>query len=33
MYPPATFDRLRRVKAEVDPANAFRQNHNMLPAD
>ena len=33
MYPPATFDRLRRVKAEVDPANAFRQNHNILPAD
>ena len=33
MYPPATFERLRRVKAQVDPGNAFRQNHNVPPAD
>ncbi|GAA1800653.1 FAD-binding oxidoreductase [Agromyces neolithicus] len=32
MYPPATFERLRRVKAQVDPGNAFRQNHNIPPA-
>lgn len=33
MYPPATFERLRRVKAEFDPGNVFRQNHNVPPAD
>ncbi|MGW9631176.1 FAD-binding oxidoreductase [Agromyces sp. NPDC055520] len=33
MYPPATLERLRRVKAEVDPGNAFRHNHNIVPAD
>ncbi|MCD2440751.1 FAD-binding protein [Agromyces sp. SYSU K20354] len=33
IYPPATFDRLRRVKAQVDPDNVFRQNHNIPPRD
>jgi hypothetical protein len=33
LYPPATFERLRHVKAQVDPGNAFRQNHNIPPAD
>ncbi|MFE6964828.1 FAD-binding oxidoreductase [Agromyces sp. NPDC057679] len=33
MYPPATLERLRRVKAEVDPGNSFRRNHNITPAD
>lgn len=32
MYPPATLERLRRVKAEIDPGNVFRQNHNITPA-
>ena len=32
MYPPATLERLRRVKAELDPGNLFRQNHNIEPA-
>jgi hypothetical protein len=32
MYPPATLERLRRVKAELDPGNLFRQNHNITPA-
>ena len=32
MYPPATLDRLRRVKAQLDPGNVFRQNHNITPA-
>lgn len=32
MYPPATLERLRRVKAELDPGNRFRQNHNITPA-
>ncbi len=32
MYPPATLERLRRVKAQLDPGNAFRQNHNIAPA-
>ena len=31
MYPPATLERLRRVKAELDPDNLFRQNHNITP--
>ena len=29
MYPPATLAKLRRVKAQVDPGNVFRQNHNI----
>ena len=33
MYPAPTFERLRRVKAEFDPGNVFRQNHNIPPAD
>ena len=31
MYPPATLERLRRIKAELDPGNVFRQNHNIEP--
>ncbi|MGI9825085.1 FAD-binding oxidoreductase [Agromyces sp. Marseille-Q5079] len=31
MYPPATLERLRRVKAQLDPGNVFRQNHNIAP--
>lgn len=33
MYPPATLERLRRVKSQVDPGNVFRRNHNIAPAD
>lgn len=33
MYPPATLERLRRVKKQFDPGNVFRQNHNITPAD
>ena len=32
MYPPATLERLQRIKAELDPGNVFRQNHNITPA-
>jgi FAD/FMN-containing dehydrogenase len=32
-YPGATWDRLRAVKAQYDPANLFRRNHNIPPAD
>ena len=32
MYPPATLERLRRAKAQLDPGNVFRQNHNITPA-
>jgi FAD/FMN-containing dehydrogenase len=31
-YPGATWDRLRRVKAEYDPDNLFRLNQNIPPA-
>jgi hypothetical protein len=31
-YPPATLDRLRRIKATYDPANLFRHNDNIAPA-
>jgi FAD/FMN-containing dehydrogenase len=31
-YPPATWDRLARVKAEYDPTNLFRLNQNVTPA-
>ena len=33
MYPAQTLERLRRVKAQFDPGNVFRQNHNITPAD
>jgi len=32
-YPEATWDRLRRVKAQYDPDNLFRLNQNIPPAD
>ena len=32
MYPPATLERLRRIKRQVDPGNVFRRNHNIAPA-
>ncbi|BBA97267.1 putative FAD-dependent oxygenase [Actinacidiphila reveromycinica] len=32
MYPGATWERLTRVKAEYDPSNLFRSNHNIPPA-
>jgi FAD/FMN-containing dehydrogenase len=32
-YPGATWDRLRAVKAQYDPTNLFRRNHNIPPAD
>ncbi|MCD1573087.1 LLM class flavin-dependent oxidoreductase [Agromyces mediolanus] len=31
-FPPATLERLRRIKAEVDPDNLFRDNANVTPA-
>jgi FAD/FMN-containing dehydrogenase len=31
-YPPATWERLTRVKAEYDPDNLFRVNQNIPPA-
>ena len=31
-YPPATWERLARVKAEYDPSNLFRLNQNVAPA-
>jgi FAD/FMN-containing dehydrogenase len=31
-YPEATWDRLRRVKAQYDPDNVFRLNQNIAPA-
>lgn len=32
MFPPATMARLAAIKAQVDPENIFRRNHNVLPA-
>ena len=32
IYPPATLERLRRVKAEVDPTDVFRPMHHITPA-
>lgn len=32
-YPGATWDRLRRIKSIYDPANLFRLNQNVPPAD
>ncbi|WP_164863431.1 FAD-binding oxidoreductase [Agromyces sp. LHK192] len=32
IYPPATLERLRRIKAEVDPGDVFRGAHHIAPA-
>ncbi|MBA4609583.1 LLM class flavin-dependent oxidoreductase [Aeromicrobium sp. Marseille-Q0843] len=32
-FPPATLERLRRLKAELDPDNLFRDNFNIAPAE
>lgn len=32
MFPPETYDRLRRVNARVDPLDLFRSNHPITPA-
>ena len=32
-FPPATLDRLRRLKAQLDPHNLFRDNFNVIPED
>jgi FAD/FMN-containing dehydrogenase len=31
-FPPATLDRLRKLKAKYDPDNVFRDNFNITPA-
>jgi FAD/FMN-containing dehydrogenase len=31
VYPGATWERLQRVKAQYDPDNVFRRNHNIAP--
>ncbi len=31
-YPGPTWERLARIKAEVDPTNVFRRNQNVPPA-
>ncbi|WP_029135624.1 FAD-binding oxidoreductase [Nakamurella lactea] len=32
-YPPATLQRLGRIKQQYDPTNLFRRNHNIAPFD
>jgi FAD/FMN-containing dehydrogenase len=31
-YPTATWERLRTIKAKVDPRNLFSRNQNIVPA-
>ena len=31
IYPPATLERLRSVKREVDPGDVFRASHHIAP--
>jgi FAD/FMN-containing dehydrogenase len=31
-FPPPTLERLRRLKAQLDPHNLFRDNFNFAPA-
>ncbi|MFN8419974.1 MAG: FAD-binding oxidoreductase [Anaerolineae bacterium] len=33
IYPPATYQRLARLKKQYDPQNTFNQNYNVTPAD
>jgi hypothetical protein len=33
LWPAGTYDRLRQIKAQHDPADVFRSNHPVPPAD
>ena len=32
-YPKATWERLRKIKKQVDPDNLFSRNQNIVPAE